>query len=103
MEKRLIIKKYDEEHISLEAIKGIDHLGFGTFLCNLKPEEIECDSFSKDVLLNAREQNGLNGLEIWADNRIAWGDPKESIIMPIKEISKAKNSEKWLSKIKEKQ
>jgi len=96
---RLKIQKHDEECILLTAVKGIEHYGFGTFLSNLKPEEVQCDAFSKQALLDAPEKYGLNGLEIWPDNRIAWGDPSETIIMPINEISKMKGAEKWLQKI----
>jgi len=95
---RLKIRKEDEEHIKLEAIDGIDHFGFGTFLCELQPKEIDCDQFSKDSLINAVEKHGLNGLEIWQDNRIAWGSPSETIIVPVSEISKASGSN-WLEKI----
>ncbi len=95
---RLKITKHDEEHILLEGIGGVEHYGFGTFLCNIQPNEIECDDFAKNALMNAREQAGFNGLEIWPDNRIAWGDPSHSIIMPINVLSKAKGSD-WISKI----
>ena len=96
---RLKVRKHDDEHIVLEAISGIDHFGFGTFLCNLKPEEVECDEFSKQTLLLATEKSGLNGLEIWEDNRLAWGDPSHAIIMPIHEISNMSGKEGWLSQI----
>jgi len=96
---RLRITKHDDEHIRLEAIQGINHFGFGTFLLNLQPEEIESDNFSKNALLEAHEQSGLNGLEIWEDNRLAWGDASESIIMPTKEISKQKGADNWISNI----
>ena len=96
---RLRVKKHDDEHIKLEAIGKIDHFGFGTFLCDLKPEEVECDEFSKQALLNGKEKSGLNGLEIWADNRLAWGDLSETIIMPISEISNMKDADKWLLEI----
>lgn len=96
---RLRIKQHDENHIVLEALEGIDHFGFGTFLCDINPDQIECDAFSKNALLRATEKRGLNGMEIWQDNRIAWGDPSHEIVMPIKEISKMKGAERWLSKI----
>lgn len=100
---RLKIRKEDSEHIKLEAIGGIEHFGFGTFLCGIQPEEIDCDQFSKDCLINAKEKHGLNyGLEIWQDNRIAWGNPSETIVMPISEISKALGSD-WLEKIEPQQ
>ena len=84
---RLKIEKVDNENIKLQALRGIDHFGFGTFLCQIKPEDVECDEFSKNAVISATEKEGLNGLEIWDDNRIAWGDPSEEIVMPIKEIS----------------
>ena len=93
---RLVIRKHGDDSILCKALKGIDHFGFGTFLCNLQPNEIKADKFSKEALLSAREQSGLNGMEIWPDNRIAWGDPRHEIIIPLSEISKAKGAEKWL-------
>lgn len=96
---RLKIRRRDDVHIELEALEGIDHFGFGTFLCNLKPEEVECDEFSKHVLMEATEKTGLNGMEIWADNRVAWGDSSHGIIMPIAEISKMAGANSWLEKI----
>lgn len=99
MDTRLRLTKHDDGHIKCEAIKGIDHFGFGTFLCGLKPEEIESDNFSKQALLNAGEQGGLNGLEIWGGNRMAWGSPEHEIIMPISEISKGAKADEWLKKI----
>ncbi len=102
MKYRLRIKKHNNKSIKLEVLEGADHFGFGTFLCDIDPEEIECDKFSKEAMLNAVEREGLNGLEIWKDNRIAWGDPSHKIIMPIDEISKAEGSDTWLKKIKAK-
>lgn len=96
---RLKISKHDESHILLEAKEGINHFGFGTFLCNIKEDEIECDDFSKNALIQSGEKNGLNGVEIWEDNRIAWGSPSESIIMPISEISNMTKKDGWLSRI----
>lgn len=100
---RLKIKKHDDKHIKLEALSDIENYGFGTFLCNLKPEEIECDEFSKQAMIKATAKGGLNGMEIWADNRIAWGSPSKTIIMPTKEISKAFAATDWLSQISPKE
>lgn len=95
---RLKIIKHDNNSIELEALEGIDHFGFGTFLCDLQPDEIECDGFSHRALLNASPKNGLNGMEIWPDNRIAWGSPEHKLVMPIKEISNL-NANDWLHQI----
>ena len=96
---RLRITKVDDKHIKLEALNGINHFGFGTFLCDLKPDEVECDGFSKAAMLEATEQGGLVGMEIWPDNRIAWGDPSHSVIMPIEEISNGSGEHSWLMQI----
>lgn len=101
MKIRLKIRKYDDNHIDLQALSGIDHFGFGTFLCKLKPGEIDSDKFSKNAMINAKEQTGLNGMEIWSDNRIAWGNPDHHIIMPISEISCQQGAD-WIKKIKAK-
>jgi|13_taG_2_1085334.scaffolds.fasta_scaffold14100_5 hypothetical protein len=96
---RLKISKHDTQNILLEALNGIDNFGFGTFLCDLKADEIECDKFSKEAILNAKEKSGLNGMEIWEDNRIAWGSPSPKIIMPISEISNMCETDGWLTEI----
>ena len=94
---RLKINRHDDKHILLEALSGIDHFGFGTFLCNLQPEEVECDQFSKDALIDASYQDGVQGLEIWDDNRLAWGDLAHEIIMPLTAISN--QDAEWLNRI----
>jgi hypothetical protein len=96
---RLKIQKHDANHIALSAIDGIDHFGFGTFLCNLQPDEVECDEFSKNAILSASYKSGLQGMEIWKDNRIAWGHPAHNIIMPISEISNDSGKDGWVSQI----
>lgn len=96
---RLKISKHGDSHILLEALEGISHFGFGTFLLNLQPAEIQADVFSRDVIINAKYKQGLQGMEIWPDNRIAWGSPDHKIIMPIKEISKIDGAENWLKRI----
>ncbi len=95
---RLRITKHDDEHIGLYAIDGVEHHGFGTFLYDLLPSQIECDEFSKGVLLCAKDRHGFNGMEIWADNRIAWGSPAVMIIMPVSEISRHEGAN-WLNEI----
>ena len=97
---RLKITKHDENHILLQARGQIDHFGFGTFLCDLKPSQIDADAFSKKALLSAKYQEGLSGLELWSDNRVAWGNPSESIVMPLREISKHEGADEWLKDIK---
>ena len=99
---RLKIKKHNDKNIKLQALEGILHVGFSTFLCNIQPGEIKCDEFSKNALISASEKDGLNGLKIWNNNRIAWGNSNETIIMPIDEISNMSDSDGWLSKIKAK-
>lgn len=96
---RLRVRRYDDQHITLEALSGIDRFGFGTFLCDLDPGEIDCDAFSKAALIAAPYKRGLNGMEIWADHRIAWGYPSERMTMPIDEISKQPGADAWLSQI----
>lgn len=97
---RLRISKHSDDALRLEAVAGIDHFGFGTFLLNIKPEEIEIDQFSKDVLLKSRHRPGLEGMEIWEDYRIAWGSPSHYIRMPISEISKDNGANEWIKEIK---
>ncbi len=97
---RLKISRVDDDSIQLEAIAEYIHHGFGTFLTELKPEEIECDSFSKNALLNAKYQNGLNALELWGDNRIAWGTTNLAVIVDLKTISKEIGANAWLKLIK---
>ena len=99
MATRLRIRKIDDHHISLEALRGVTHYGFGTFLEDIQPKEIDADAFSKQALLSAQEKSGLNGLEVWKDNRIAWGDSSHKIIMPLAEISVHKGASVWMKLI----
>ena len=98
--KRLKLSKADDKCILCEAIEGITHYGFGTFLENIQPKEIEADEFSKQALIATTAKDGLNGMEIWEDNRIAWGSPHSSILMPIDAISNMSGKNSWLNKIK---
>jgi len=94
---RLKIRKHDNENIILTALEGIDHFGFGTFLCEIQPDEIDCDEFSKQALIDSPYRHGLQGLEIWPDNRIARGSPEHEIIMPLEDISNQEAN--WLQEI----
>lgn len=100
MTTRLRITKHDKNHIQLKALEGITHHGFGTFLENIKPGEIEADAFSKNAMLSANYKSGLCGMEIFGQNIITWGDPSHEIIMPVEEINKDPKADTWLKKIK---
>lgn len=103
---RLKISKHDEENILLEATSNAntEQHGFGTFLTDLQPEEVECDQFSKQALLSAGDRSGLCGMEIWPNNILSWGDPSHTIIMPIKEINSNNHRQnQWVSKIQVKE
>ncbi len=99
MTARLRIRKHDDDHIALNALSGVTHYGFGTFLENITPEQIDADEFSRSALLASSEKHALNGLEIWADNRVAWGDPAHEIIMPTSEISVHQGARSWLKQV----
>ena len=96
---RLRIKQHGDSHVCCEAVDGITHYGFGTFLENIQAHQIECDAFSKNALLTASFLRDLAGLEIWRDNRIAWGSPALSILMPIDCISKQDGADEWIEQI----
>jgi hypothetical protein len=96
---RLKISKIDDSTIQLEAVAEYVHHGFGTFLMDIQPEEIECDAFSKEVLLAAKWQRGVYSLEIWELNRLAWGSTTLTVVVPLQEISKEVGADVWLELI----
>ena len=96
---RLKITKVNNSTIRLQAIAEYVHHGVGTFLQELAPEEIECDSFCKEALLAASLQHGVCGLEIWEQNRIAWGTIALEVKIPLVEISKEEGANTWLKLI----
>ncbi len=88
----------DKKGLSLLALskKRFNHYGFGTFLCNAKPDEIDITQEALDALLNCPEKSGLQGLELWADNRLAWGSLSPEFVVPLDSINRMSGSEKWL-------
>lgn len=87
--------------IHLKAVKKerfVNH-GFGTFLCDIKPSEISITQEALDTLLNCSEKGGLQGMEFWEENRIAWGSQSFDFIVPIKHISVHRGAKKWIKEM----
>jgi hypothetical protein len=82
----------------LEGLKSerFEHHGFGTFLLNIDPKEITITRNALQALLDCPYRQGLEGMEIWGANRIAWGDPKLTMTVPVDEICCEPEAKKWL-------
>lgn len=91
---------YDEEkeEIILKTLnpKRFTHYGFGTFLENVAPKEILISKNALEVLLHCPERSGLQGLEFWQDNRLAWGSLSPDFIVPYNSINCPKGAKSWL-------
>jgi hypothetical protein len=68
--------------------------GFGTFLENVKPGEIEVTREVFSLIAEQPYRSGLQGAEIFAQPIIAWGAPKSRFIVPLNAISN--HGAKWL-------
>lgn len=87
-------------HVVLKALIAarFTHHGFGTFLESIKPGEISISKKAYDVLIGCRYRNGLQGLELFSNHMVAWGDPRPAIKVAVDKISLHKGAEKWLEK-----
>ncbi|HEY9786003.1 MAG TPA: hypothetical protein V6D17_11415 [Candidatus Obscuribacterales bacterium] len=69
--------------------------GFGTFLEGVKPGEISISKEAKDALLRCRYLSGLQGMEIFNRNILAWGAPSLHIAIPLNGISLHNGAAQW--------
>tara|TARA_Y100000034_G_scaffold116016_1_gene153796 strand:- start:1099 stop:1449 length:351 start_codon:yes stop_codon:yes gene_type:complete len=72
------------------------HHGFGTFMCDVEQDEVEITPEALKLILQQPERSGLQGLEFWADFRIAWGDPSPQLIIPCEDISVPDEAKEWV-------
>lgn len=93
---------YDEnkEEIVLESLnpKRFTYYGFGTFLENINPEDILISKGALKALINCPERSGVQGLEFWPANRLAWGNPSPNFIVPYDAINCPDGAKSWLKK-----
>ena len=80
-------------------IKRFTHYGFGTFLENVVPSEVSITQEALNILLECPERSGLQGLEFWPDNRLAWGTPNPYTLIPIDQINVPSEAKKWIKEM----
>lgn len=93
------VKEQDgKQYISVKSLKPerFTHYGFGTFLENIDPAEISITREALDILLAGQERSGLQGLEFWADNRLAWANPTSNLLVSPDHINIPKGARKWI-------
>lgn len=91
--------------IIVETLKPerFTHYGFGTFLENLVEGEVTITPDAKRILLATPERSGLQGLEFWADNRIAWASRDLRFAIPIGDINVPEGAKSWIAKLEERE
>ena len=92
--------KYDETKnlIMVEALISarFTHYGFGTFLENVEPNEVRITQKALKVLLQVPERGGLQGMEFWADNRLAWGSLSLKFSVSPQDINVPQKAKQWI-------
>jgi hypothetical protein len=88
----------EEREIYITALNEdrITHYGFGSFLENINPKEILISKGALESLLQCPERRGLQGLEFWEDNRLAWGSPSPKFAVHLKHINCPEGAKSWL-------
>jgi len=66
--------------------------GFGLFLENVDPQEVTAGKGVIAALLEQPERRGLQGMEFWADNRLAFC----AIIVPLSQINVPTAAKIWI-------
>jgi len=74
--------------------------GFGTFMKDINPGEIECTQEALDFLLECPERSGLNGLEFWPQKMMAWGTQDQVLMVPLEEINVPEKAKEWIMEFK---
>lgn len=92
--------KYDEANflIVVEALvtDRFSYYGFGTFLENVEPEEVRITPRAKEILLSLTERSGLQGMEFWPENRIAWASTSTKFSIPTRDINVPSGAKGWI-------
>ena len=100
----IIQAEEDDEEGKCVAVKALKvkrftHYGFGTFLENVAPSEVSITQEALDILLECPERRGLQGLEFWPDNRLAWGSRSPYLLIPVDQINVPSAAKKWIKKM----
>lgn len=92
------------EHIIVKALKPerFTHYGFGTFLENIVEGEVTITLAAQRILLATSKRSGLQGLEFWPDNRIAWGNLSPQLMIPIEAINVPEGAKSWIEALEKK-
>jgi hypothetical protein len=106
---KLSIEDYEgEPHILVAVVRSVaigrlrdrfQHHGFGTFMCDIQPHEVEVTAEARAALLDTPYRRGLQGLEFWEDNRIAWGSRDPSLLVPLGDVNVPSGAKDWISKL----
>ena len=72
------------------------HYGFGTFLENVDPSEVRITEEALEVLLRVPERPGLQGMEFWANNLLAWGSPNPKLSVSPNDINVPREAKRWI-------
>lgn len=99
--KTVEIRLVERDGDKIFHVKAIDenrltHYGFGTFVENVEPSEIDITSDAIEQLLAQPERSGLRGLEFWPDNRMAWGCPDPEIFVHPDDVNVPRDAKKWI-------
>lgn len=95
---RITMKSKNSVLIRVLRPERIIHSGFGTFVENVKPGELSVTTEARIALESQPYRSGLQGMEIFAGNIIAYGDPRPTIEIPLGDISFHNGAEKWFEK-----
>lgn len=93
-----LVERGSDKIFHVKAINEgrLTHYGFGTFLENIEPSEIEITPEAREALLAQPERDGLQGLEFWGDNRIAWAHPGPEIEVHPDDVNVPKSAKEWI-------
>ena len=86
-------------HIIVETLspERFTHYGFGTFLEDIKEGEVTITDTAKRILLVVcRERRGMQGLEFWPDDRIAWASRSPVFTIPREHINVPEGAKGWI-------
>jgi len=72
--------------------------GFGTFLSKIDEGEISITQEAYDALASCPYRSGLQGLELFKNNMLAWGSQSPTFSVPCGCISLHEGAELWLEK-----
>lgn len=101
MNEAVLSISYDEENSRMDVTvllaERFTYYGFGTFLEDVTSGEVEITAEAKQVLLSLPELSGLQGMEFWPDNRLAWASPSPKFSIPTKDINVPSEAKKWIA------